>query len=82
MKRYRSRSQKVWEAVEWIAWEDNPGDAEGVAAIAGYLTVVLVSELFGWSREEIAQCVFDYREEKGWAGKTPEEITASFNGGD
>lgn len=49
-------------AVAWIAGEDNPGDADDVATIAGYLTVALVGDLFGTSSARVAADVFDKRE--------------------
>lgn len=35
------------EAVQWIALNDNPGDDEGVSEIQGYISTLLVADLFG-----------------------------------
>lgn len=41
-----------WKAaINWIAFNDNPGDNEGAEAVAGYLTSHLVADL--WGREPI-----------------------------
>lgn len=44
-------------AVEWIATNDSPGDAEFEEALRGYLTVALVADLFGVSCERVAKDV-------------------------
>lgn len=44
-------------AIEWIAINDSPGDAEPEEALRGYLTVALVADLFGLSCERVAKDV-------------------------
>ena len=47
----------------WIACNDNPGDAEGVEALAGYLTVCLVADQFEIEPRSVAEMVFNLRKE-------------------
>ncbi len=44
-------------AIEWIAANDSPGDAEPEEALRGYLTVALVADLFSLSCERVAKDV-------------------------
>lgn len=52
-------------AVAHVAMNDNPGDNESVEVLTGYLTVVLISELFGVTSERVARDVMRVREQEG-----------------
>jgi hypothetical protein len=58
MKRPRYR-----DAVEFIALNDNAGDSEPAEAIAGYMTVALVSEIFGTPAARVAADVIKCRQQ-------------------
>lgn len=49
--------------VAWIAENDNPGDNEGVDQVAGYVSVLLLADLFGKEPERVAQDIVRYRRE-------------------
>lgn len=49
------------EGVAWIAYEDNLGDDEGVEELAGYISVLLLADLFGVSGEKVARDVYRKR---------------------
>lgn len=53
---------RYWEAVRWIAYNDNPGDDEPIEAIAGYLTTLLVADVFGEEPENVATDVWAQRQ--------------------
>jgi hypothetical protein len=55
------RSAKYSAAVAWIALNDSAGDDEGEETVAGYLTVVLVADIFGVPAATVAREVLDYR---------------------
>ena len=44
-------------AVLWIAQNDAPGDKEKPSELAGYISVVLVADLFGKSAADVARLV-------------------------
>jgi hypothetical protein len=48
-------------AVEWIALNDNPGLLEPEAAVADYLTTLLVADLFDTSPATVARSVLKVR---------------------
>jgi hypothetical protein len=52
------------DAVDWIAQNDNPGDDDAAAEIAGYVTVIMVADLFNKSAEQVAREVL-YRRGQG-----------------
>lgn len=51
-----------WAAVRWIADNDNPGDDEPSENIAGYMTVLLVADLFGVEADNVAIDVWAQRQ--------------------
>ena len=53
---------RMEEAFQWIAWNDNPGDKEPPEIIQGYMTVALVADLWGLTKEEVARAVWYWRE--------------------
>ena len=48
-------------AVAWIALNDAPADQEPASALVGYLTVLLVADLFGRPEFLVADDVLRYR---------------------
>ena len=46
-KRTVTRRPTYGDAIRWIAYNDNPGEDEAAHEMAGYLTVLLVADLFG-----------------------------------
>lgn len=53
------------DAIQWIAANDNPGDAEPLEAVAAYLTVALVADLFGVTPDRVAADVIKARAQNG-----------------
>ncbi len=51
-------------AVEVIALNDNPSANDPVEALAGYLTVCFIAEIFGIGSERVARDVWRYRNVK------------------
>jgi len=49
------------EAVAWIAMNDNPAPDEDVPTTAGYLTVVLVADIWHKTPEDVAADVVRVR---------------------
>lgn len=52
------------KAVEWIAIEDALGDNEDVEVLSGYISVLLVADLFDKEPIDIAQRVWRLRNKK------------------
>lgn len=52
-------------AVEWIALNDNVADAEPEEVIRAYLTVALVTDLFGVTVDRVAADVVQHRTKSG-----------------
>jgi hypothetical protein len=52
------------DACRWIAKNDAPGDDHDVETLAGYLTVVLVADVFGSTPEDVASIVYRMREKE------------------
>jgi hypothetical protein len=50
------------EGVAWIALNDNPGDAEGLSELAGYISVMLLGDIHGVDPNVVAADVLEYRE--------------------
>ena len=50
------------DAIAWIADNDNPGDDDLPEELAGYLTVVLVADLYGVPAEDVAAQVWRCRD--------------------
>lgn len=48
-------------AVEWVALNDNAGDNEGLESVAGYISVVLIADLWNKSAKTVAQDVLNWR---------------------
>lgn len=50
-------------AIEWIALNDAPGDDDAldVEAVAGYVTTVMVADLFDVENTRVARRVVEYR---------------------
>jgi hypothetical protein len=48
-------------AIAWIALNDNLGDDEAEDVLRGYLTVVMVADLFGVEPDRVAADVAKYR---------------------
>lgn len=49
-------------AIAWIALNDSPGDNENAETMAGYVSVLLVADLFGKDQNQVAKDVFQYRQ--------------------
>jgi hypothetical protein len=62
-------------AVEWIAANDNAGDNEDVDALSGYLSVLLVADLFDkFDSETVARDVYRERQRRAArAGKAGDQ---------
>lgn len=65
MSQARATRPSLQRAVEWIALNDNPADHEDVDAVAGYISTILVADLFGIEAEKVARKVVAYRERAG-----------------
>lgn len=48
-------------AIQWIADNDNPGDDDDLDTVSGYISVLLVSDLFGKDPVDIATKVLTFR---------------------
>lgn len=46
------------DAVAWIAYNDAPGDDDPPETLAGYLTVLLVADLFDVPAAQVASAVY------------------------
>jgi hypothetical protein len=55
------------EAVEWIVLNDSPGDDDPPEELAGFVSVVLVADLFGKEPIDIARRVYKQRHPEGQA---------------
>jgi hypothetical protein len=53
------------KGVEWIAENDNAGDAESAEAIAGYVSTLLLADLFDEPPADVARDVVRYRAKHG-----------------
>lgn len=53
----KPRSRRYAFAAKWIADNDNPGDNEGKAEIASYMSTMLVADLFSCAPEQVAEDV-------------------------
>lgn len=49
------------EAVAWIAYNDSPGDDDDLEAVSGYVTTLLVADLFGVDAAKVARDVMKVR---------------------
>lgn len=51
------------EAIEWIAYNDGPGDADAtdVGRLSGTISVALVADMFGIDQDSVARAVVRYR---------------------
>lgn len=47
--------------VEWIAQNDAPGDGDDAEALAGYISVLLLADLFGVEPAKVASDVLKRR---------------------
>jgi len=56
-------------AMEWIAWNDNPGDDDLPIALSGYISVCLVADMWGKSSLRVATDVFNIRGEDSVVGQ-------------
>ena len=56
----KSKSKKYLKGIEWIAFNDEPEEFD-LEIISSMLTVVLLSEVFNISPEDIAQDILKYR---------------------
>lgn len=58
-----SKRASYRKGVEWIALNDDPaaGDAQEVEAVAGYISTMLLADLFGVSSEDVAKDIIRYR---------------------
>lgn len=57
------------EAVQWIADNDNPADDEPVIEVAGYMTVMLIADIFDTSTGRVAKDVVWRRAKDRAAGR-------------
>jgi len=48
--------------IRWIARNDNAGDNDDVETIAGYISVLLLADLFGKDPGTVAKDVIKFRE--------------------
>lgn len=55
---------KYYDALRWIADNDNPGDDESAETIQGYLTVHLVADVWQRTTAEVAGSVFAIRHDR------------------
>lgn len=53
-KRVTTKRASYLEGVEWIALNDNSGSNDGVGEIAGYVSTLLLADLFGAEPERVA----------------------------
>jgi hypothetical protein len=60
----RSRASYA-EGVDWIALNDEAGSSEALAAevVAGYISTMLLADLFGRDRDEVARAIVRRRRE-------------------
>jgi len=62
MSKPQARKQPSYaQAVQWIADNDAPGDDVPAPDLAGYLTVMLVADLFGRTEAKVATDVWELR---------------------
>lgn len=70
-KKVRGRTVANYDqGVSWIAWNDDPGAREAlqVNSVAGYISTLLLADLFGVKPETVARAVVKYRKEHGCCG--------------
>ena len=51
------------QLIEWIALNDNPGNGDDLEAVAGYVTVTMLSHIYGVNRLTIAEKIQQIRRE-------------------
>jgi hypothetical protein len=75
-KKTVTKRPSYFEAVNWIALNDNAGDGEGVREIQGYLSTALVADLFGADPWKVAVDVERARFRFGLISWEPEKADA------
>lgn len=53
------------QGIHWIAFNDNAGAGDTEEAITGYISVVLLADLFGTTPERVAKRVISLRKKHG-----------------
>ena len=51
--------------VEWIAANDNAGNGDSLEDIAGYVTTLLLADLFGKKPQKVAEDIYRCRQQQG-----------------
>lgn len=59
--RSKHQAQEYQFAVEWIAWNDSPGDEDGVNDLQSYVSVALVADIYGVAARTVARDVVAVR---------------------
>jgi len=54
-------SRKYTTLVEWIAYNDGPGDELGLSELAGTLTVTMLAHCYNLASEKVAADVLAFR---------------------
>jgi hypothetical protein len=62
------------KAIEWIASEDALGDNEDIETLSGYISVLLVADLFDKEANDIAKRVWQLRNKKKSKNSTAENL--------
>mgnify|MGYP001591517291 CR=1 FL=1 len=57
--------KKYWEAVRWVAENDNAGNGDSEDDIAGYVTTLLVADLFDVDNKQVAADIVTERRSTG-----------------
>lgn len=60
--KFHYSSRKYRQLVRWIADNDSPADKDGVDALAGYLTVTMLSHVYNLKSRDVAIDVLALRE--------------------
>jgi hypothetical protein len=50
--------------VAWVAENDNAGNGDSLDDIAGYVTTLLLADLFGKDSKDVARDIHEYRTRK------------------
>lgn len=64
-KRTVTKRPTYGDAVRWIAFNDNDGSDDAVPEIAGYISTLLVADLFGAEPYKVAVDVLRTRHDSG-----------------
>jgi len=53
---------KIQDAIDWIACNDNAGSDDGPTEIAGYISTMLVADVWKRRPQDIAERVYEVRQ--------------------